>query len=520
MAVTLDDVTIELMQSNESLGSIKTNQSLAVEYLDLVVDTLRTKVETLVETVQGDQLQQEEDKKEMMTFWEKLFAGSQFDAGVQAGEQGDLKGVNPLIGLLTIALASTIGVIKGFTENMKMLLPEKWKAGIAKQFDDFKMKWKTMFTNFVQVMDDMKAKSLENLAKIKNFFLSNDGPVGKLARFVSTIGKGIGTFIATLAKPFTEAFKVLGGIFSNIKLFGEKASGASKIFGKIAGAFGTVVKFAGAIFRPIAIIVSLFDGFTEGMDAAEAEGGGMMMKAITFIKGFFQGFIDSFIMAPLDLIKDVFSWLLEKIGFDNASKALDNFSFSDLWNGLIDGLWNAMKEVFNWVGELFTDPLSAMKKLWNAAMGQAKNISEFVGGVVDKIVVWFGELFGFDMSGDDGEKWSLSKWLGDKIRAIREWIIDKVTGWLPDWALERMGINVPEDESPTMQSEVIPNTSQNYDTVQGENNKMKSTGAPVIINAPTTNTNVDNSSNTTGVTNIKSGGVKKQAYEPDPADWM
>ena len=57
------------------------------------------------------------------------------------------------------------------------------------------------------------------------------------------------------------------------------------------------------------------------------------------IGGFYgavEGLINSVIMAPLDLIKDLVSWVLEKLGFDGAAETLDSFSFVDIFSSVME----------------------------------------------------------------------------------------------------------------------------------------------------------------------------------------
>ena len=69
------------------------------------------------------------------------------------------------------------------------------------------------------------------------------------------------------------------------------------------------------------------------------------------IQGAITGLLNSVIGMPLDLLKSVISWLLSKFGMDEASKVLDQFSFTDLISNLIDGLFDGLKMVINGIIE-------------------------------------------------------------------------------------------------------------------------------------------------------------------------
>jgi hypothetical protein len=72
------------------------------------------------------------------------------------------------------------------------------------------------------------------------------------------------------------------------------------------------------------------------------------------IGGAIKGLVNSIIMKPLDLLKDGVSWILEKMGFADASKALDSFSFEDMFTKLIDFLVGGIQNVW----DTFSDSMS------------------------------------------------------------------------------------------------------------------------------------------------------------------
>jgi hypothetical protein len=49
---------------------------------------------------------------------------------------------------------------------------------------------------------------------------------------------------------------------------------------------------------------------------------------------------------PLDLLKKGISFIFEKLGFENVSEALDNFSFQDLIGNIVEGLVDFVKSIF------------------------------------------------------------------------------------------------------------------------------------------------------------------------------
>ena len=65
------------------------------------------------------------------------------------------------------------------------------------------------------------------------------------------------------------------------------------------------------------------------------------------LQGAIEGFLNSVIGAPLDLLKDVVAWVLKKFGFDETADALKDFSFSDMISKIVDTIFDLFKTVIN-----------------------------------------------------------------------------------------------------------------------------------------------------------------------------
>ena len=250
-----------------------------------------------------------------------------------------------------------------------------------------------------------------------------------------------------------ETAKVLIG--ENIKGIGIAVAGFFAIFGgtimrgigsvlKMARTFGNIVgkigKVFGKIFIPFTIAMGAFaaiTGFIEGFK----EGG--------ILEGLKQGVIslfDMLVAAPLDLLKDGVSWVLGKMGFENASEALESFSFSELFTSMFDSIFGIVGSAVDWVKGVFSnfDIAGTMQALWEGLVGEGGlfdilfapvdmainwimgmfafetpeesfSLREMIGGVVDNVINFFSELFNFLPSLDEISaklKSILPSWLG------------------------------------------------------------------------------------------------------------
>ena len=169
-------------------------------------------------------------------------------------------------------------------------------------------------------------KILKRLAKVRKFFRNILTPLGN---FFS--GSWIG-----------KAFKALKNLPSMSILF-TKFKFITKFF-TMAG------RILGFLALPIKIITGLF-GAISGTIEGYKKGG-----VIGAIKGALVGVFDALLGGFLDLIKDGISWVLNKLGFEDASKFLDSFSFK----GLFEDFVNLM---FDIPGKLYDMLLSALSNL-------------------------------------------------------------------------------------------------------------------------------------------------------------
>jgi len=293
-------------------------------------------------------------------------------------------------------------------------------------------------------------------------FRTATGQFGKLGFF----GK-VGTVVGKAIKPFKGILTSLGSAFDKVKkLFvpivesvtkiGKSvktafngAGALGKFFGSVKAAFGPIVKMAGSIgrligraFYPITILMSVFDGikgFIKGFKANGIIGG---------ISGAFFGIVDGLVMKVLDLIKSLFSWIFEKLGFTGISEALDSFSFSEIWQGLGDKVQEFISVIKNWVGDKVSSLVDGFMTVLEGFQvngivgGLSAALFAVIGAIPIKvldllkgIVSWIAGKLGFTGISEALDSFSFSdiwKSIGDKVQEfismIRNWVSDKVSG--------------------------------------------------------------------------------------------
>jgi hypothetical protein len=300
---------------------------------------------------------------------------------------------------------------KAFTKEGKIA------KGAMKFIDDFKMpkflddffkaftKEGKLGKKVMGIIDNFKMPKLGFLDAIGDFFKKSKA-FGQLADNIADITKGmpdakggaltkIGNAVKNLFGGFGDIWKGVKGFFAPItKLFG---SGGGKMistftdfltpFKKVFSGFAKVGK---VIAAPITVIMGIIDGFFEAKDAV-GKSEGIMATMVNAVVGAIGGFIDGAIFQLLDLLKSGISWIAGFFGFDEVEKFLDSFSFSEMFNKFLDGIYNFVNAMFKWETyvTLFNDAVSYITGTGEGSL--LGSISALFSGISD----WFMGLFDF-----------------------------------------------------------------------------------------------------------------------------
>ncbi len=239
-------------------------------------------------------------------------------------------------------------LVKGFGSLVKRFTPNVIKDKVAKIFKGIKSigtSISKVFKGLISKLDFSEiAKKLKtarnNLARIPEILkgfgssLKSAFTIKPNARIMKAVTY-IKSALSNLTKPFTDAWKVVkslkaggglgGGIFGKM---GKVFKTIKGVMGSFGGIIAKVAPMMSKLFAPVAIIMGIVDAVKGAMAGFEKDGilGGVV--------GAITGLLDGLISKPLDLLKDMISWIAEKLGFENFSKLLDSFSFSDLTGDL------------------------------------------------------------------------------------------------------------------------------------------------------------------------------------------
>jgi hypothetical protein len=218
--------------------------------------------------------------------------------------------------------------------------------------------------------------------------------------FVSSITDGLVELTATnlfglaaIAKSVTGIFSSLPGADKIVGLFRSFAAPIvritnmlSSIAGFVGRAFsmipgtGVIKTLLGRLAWPITVVL----GFVEAWNSFAETDGDFMDKFSAAVGGFFA----SVIGAPLDLLKDIVGWVLSKFGFENASEALAEFSFSDKIREIVTSAFGFLGSVVDWITDKFA--FSTEGTVW-----EDFSIREMFNDVMEDLKQFFVDLFDF-----------------------------------------------------------------------------------------------------------------------------
>ena len=270
--------------------------------------------------------------------------------------------------------------------------------------------------------------------------------VKKISGFIDTVKKGA----SKVLKPVFKFFDKLAGWFKSFSKYVKgivKAGNSASGILRFAKTFGSIL---GKIFLPITTIIAAFDFFTGASDAWKAsEGDGLVDRVLQTVFGGLKKMVQGLIGVPLDLLKSAISWVAEKLGFEEFSKVLDNFSFADEIGKIFDGVLAGIQGAGRFIKDLFSWPADG-----GVLAGVAKLI-DILTIPLNLAINFIRGLFGFDESDPilgGKDTFSLGTFLVDTLKSVFEWMkglfdidfkklaLSVIPDWAPDFIKDAVGI--------------------------------------------------------------------------------
>lgn len=240
----------------------------------------------------------------------------------------------------------------------------------------------------------------------------------------------------------------LTGFLATLKMFSTKLLKMFKLVGRFLGPLGVIITGIIGAFAAV-------EGFLKGYEENGLIGG---------IEGAVKGLIGELVAKPLDLVRELAAWLARQFGFAKVSAFLQSFSFVEIYDKLLTGLFDVVEVTVDFIKGIFTDPIGTLNDLWNGLKNllQINNIVDLLYLPVNLAVRWIQDRFQW---GDPDEPFMLSTFLADSINGAVNWFLD------------RFGFGDPDNpfNLSSFIEQMVANTVQLFTNIfQGLINKLRS----------------------------------------------
>jgi hypothetical protein len=435
--MSLAELTNQMEENNRSTYEVERHTRNARAHLLEIKKTMSSaigiqsaialSINNLVDVLTGNRLAELEEKREMLRLLQGIGSRDDKDDG-PAQFQGSGDGAGALLGLgaglaaAALSLGSALGMLQGQVKAIKAYTKALTPASFTSLIDDMKKSWKTRIgsirtgintritslgASIGALLDDLKLR----------FAINPDSVLGKAIGRIKGVFGIIGARIRNIITPITAAAEIIKtsimGPVNKVRFWFNSIATKVKRFGKVVTKIAGVV---GKVFAPIAILVTAWETITGIIEGWKEDGflGGL--------KGGIEGFATSLITIPLDLVKDLVAWVLKKLGFDKEAELLKNFSFTTLFTNMLDGLFEFISSAVDWVKTLFTDPVKAIKQLWQGLYGEDGIINTIVWKPLSKAINWVMEKFGWKSDDPNAPDFDLFTY----VSGVWNGVVDKV----------------------------------------------------------------------------------------------
>lgn len=463
----LEDLILEMMQSNETSLKIEKSISMSNNYLNDInanawatfesihelkvaledsigilaseMTSLGTSMSTIAKNTSPES---GEDKKEAKKLQEQMVEALkgikknteektkardlsyELPSGL-AGVMGAISGLGTALAALFAGFAA--GVLSGFGKVFKALAKDfgkmfttlgdsKWVTSIrefiGKKFDRIATIFKLNVAYLLDEFFDTRfGKWVKSVSDFFGSIMSKGKSVLDSVKSIGTRVSSFGTYISNTAKAvtdiFTDSMKAFKEIKSLLSGFG-KGNMVLTFIKNVVGAFGDVVRFAFNIGKalakfalPLQIIMGAFDFVTGAIEGFKKEGVfGAFKEGFAKMLGGIAGGLG-------DLVKNIISWVANKLGFTEFSKALDAFSFTEM-------ISNSVRGIFDWFKSIFTNPAEAFSVAWKNLVGEG-GLIDLMFAPVNWVVNWVKDAFKI---GDPNIQFSMSGVFRDLLNGI------------------------------------------------------------------------------------------------------
>ena len=395
MAITLDDVVLEQMQTNETLVQMHESQDIQILLQGAGIEYQTSILSQMLQLMQTEARLAEEARREAArSATANPFVSDAGDGGnnLPTPEPDDSSNLLKA-GIFSVSALATKEFVSGFAgaikrdfakirakEFPKLLKP--LNVDILKPFKDFNAAVKDVFKKrgTGQFLKEDTYKMFGGFTeRVRNFV---DG-IKRLETRVSGFFKALRPdFIFDMIDDIKAAGTRMSDFFNNSRL----VQGVRSIFSgtgmtRFMSALGGFFNLLGRIAYPLLLGWEILTGAKKEVEAMGPEAD-MVEKTLAAFVGAGKGLV-RFVFGFFDLLKDITSWVAEKLGFFDFSRFLDSFSFADGAVDLIFGTFEKFGQDISIVmGGFIFDTVEVFKTLPESISTMFDNLGIKIGGLI------------------------------------------------------------------------------------------------------------------------------------------
>ena len=358
-------------------------------------------------------------KKEAAAKKKELTLFGEIASGIKAMNKTLMEGLAKLgkkglsgLGMIAALVAGPFIMLAAFFKQIAMELAFLKNLSKGKVISKIFSPIKSFFAAIGRLGKTLGGSQFKSLLKI------NMKPFTMIAQIFTSMGKDIKPLGASVVKNVKAGIAAVSKFITPVVNFFKSIINAAKTsasfmtgFKPVMKFFATIGKTLGKFFLPVTFLMAAFDAVTGFMDGYD-EGGilGGIEGAVTKV---FNGLVS----APLDLLKSAVSWILGKLGFENAEKTLDSFSFKDFFTSIFQGIFDGIEMAVDFIKELFTFPEDG------GLLGGIGKLIDILFLPINLAINFIKGMFGF--TDEDGGKlppFSIGKFLTDMVTKVIEYI--------------------------------------------------------------------------------------------------
>lgn len=401
MAITLDDVVLEQMQTNETLVQMHESQDIQILLQGAGIEYQTNILSQMLQLMQTEARLAEEARREAA----RSATANPFVSDDSSGTNLPTPVSDDSSNLLTAGIFSVTalaakefvsgfaGAVKrDFTKIRAREFPKLFKflnVDLLKPFKDFN----AVFSSAVKDLFSKRGTGQFLKQDTYKFFGKYTESARDFVDGIKRLENRVGGFFRALRPDFIfdmiDDIKAAGTRMSDFFNNSRLVQGVRSIFSgtgmtRFMSALGGFFNLLGRIAYPLLLGWEVLTGAKKEVEAMGPEAG-MVEKTLAALVGAGKGVI-RFVFGFFDLIKDISSWVAEKLGFFDFSRFLDSFSFAD---GAVD--------IFFGSAERFGQDISKTLGLWIFNTVEFfKNIPEYLSAMFDDLGVKIGGLI-FDL---------------------------------------------------------------------------------------------------------------------------